>query len=81
MSETKTEIEFETVTVKVPKIVMDFLRKTEENATEWIESTVVENVAAEIEGMKPQEWADLFSLTPVFKEVLGNAYYQLQPQT
>jgi hypothetical protein len=71
MSEKKAEkIEFEQVTIKVPRLVLDFLRKTEDDAVEWIEYTVVDNVRAEIEGMTWEEWASLFNLEPVFDAVL-----------
>jgi hypothetical protein len=67
-------IEYENVTIKVPKLIMDFLRKTEDNPINWLEYTIVENVSAEIESMRPQRWADLFQLTPVFKKILGDLY-------
>lgn len=65
-------VEFEQVTVKVPRLVMEFLRKTEGNAVEWIEYTVVDVARAQLEGMTPEEWIEQFKLGHVFKTVLDD---------
>ena len=64
------QIELEEVTIKVPKLVLDFLRKTEEDSVRWIEYTIVDNVRAEVEGMFPDDWMKLFNLDTVFDAVL-----------
>ena len=64
------QIELEEVTIKVPKLVLDFLRKTEEDPVRWIEYTIVDNVRAEVEGMFPDDWMKLFNLDTVFDAVL-----------
>ena len=70
-----SKIEFESVTVKVPKLVMDYLRKTEDNPVEALEFTIVDHVRAEIEGMRSDEWADVFNLKTIFADVLGDKRY------
>ena len=74
-TESNRPIEFEQVTVKVPKLVMDFLRKTESNPVEALEFTIVDNARAEIEGRDSLEWADIFQLKPIFAAVLGDKRY------
>lgn len=74
-TETKP-VEYEQVTVKVPKLIMDFLRKTEGDPVESIEFTIVDGVRADIEGMTSEAWAEVFSLNKVFYEVLGDQNYK-----
>lgn len=69
-------IEYEQVTVKVPKLIMDYLRKTEDDPKVWLEETVVDSVRAELEGMTGKEWIEHFKLGPVFKEVLDETRFQ-----
>jgi hypothetical protein len=73
------EIEYESVTVKVPKLVMDFLRAThkdrnftETNTIAALEYAIVDHVRAEMEGMPGIEYIDLFDLKPVFYKVLDD---------
>lgn len=71
-------IEYETVTIKVPKLVMDLLRFAEsvleESPIEFIEYVVVENVKAGLladEFMPSAKYlADKFNLNPIFKELV-----------
>lgn len=77
--ETATPVEYEQVTIKVPKLILEFLRKTDpdnEGPTAWIEQTVVDDVRAQIEGADSLDWASCFGLGPVFREVLGDKRYQ-----
>ena len=71
------EFEYESVTVKVPKLVMDFLRVTnpsrlfpETTVINALEYAIVDHVRAEMEGMSGIEYIDLFQLKPVFYKLL-----------
>ena len=72
-------IQYEQVTVKVPKPIMEFLRKTDcDNVgpESWIESAIVEDVRSYLEFVEAKELADWFKLSPVFVEVLGDKNYK-----
>jgi hypothetical protein len=76
-AEQKQEIEYETVKIKVPKLVIDFVRKTEtEPLEEALSYMIVDDVRAQIEGMEFKEWADAFGLTHVFWEILRDNQYK-----
>jgi hypothetical protein len=49
----------ESVTINLPKFVMDFLRNTQKRPIEALEYAIVNYVKAEIEYMAPQDWAEL----------------------
>ena len=66
---------YEEVTLNIPKVVMDFLRKTEKNPIGDMEYRLVDNVRLQIEGMGPEEWARLFQLKTIFAEFLGEERY------
>jgi hypothetical protein len=75
----KTKIEYEQVTVKVPKLVMDFLRAThkdrnftETNTIAALEYAITDHVRAQMESMSGLEYIDLFDLKPVFYKVLND---------
>jgi len=78
----KTKIEYEQVTIKVPKLVMDFLRSMEktldETAKEYIERNVVMVVRADIDGDAfvpyPEEVTKAWGLNPIFKAVLNDPF-------
>ena len=72
--------EYETVTVKVPKPIMDFLRAHEKDmdksAEKYIEREIVNFVQADLESMlvfvpSPKELAENWNLNAVFKTVLN----------
>jgi len=78
----KTEIEYEQVTIRVPKKIMDFLRLMQklnhETPEEYMAYNVVDMVRADIDAgdvfiPEPHEVAELNGLTPVFKEILGSS--------
>jgi len=78
MSE-KEKIEFEEITVKVPKLIIDFLRKHEKilgkTAQEYMERNIVDCVRADIDAGDvfvpvPEEVVEQHGLGPVFKAVL-----------
>lgn len=76
------KIEYEKITIEVPKAVMDFLRyietitgDTPEHDIEW---NIVENVRARADSdlyvkapKTPKELVDQFNLNPVFQTILG----------
>jgi len=72
MSKQET-IEFESVTVKVPKAIMKYLRKIHGDPVEWIEYRIVDGVSADLDAMDGKILGELFDLGPVFKAVLGEA--------
>jgi hypothetical protein len=91
-AEQKQKIEYEQATVKVPKLVMDYLRATNKpdaedpdwNEIKWIERAIVDSARAECEGMDFREWADVFGLTPIFWEILRDNQYkptEAEPET
>jgi len=71
-------IEYESISIEVPKQVMELLRASESilemSPKEWIEYYLVDAVRSSIDSDmftdSPKELADKFSLTPVFKEIL-----------
>jgi hypothetical protein len=78
-NESKVSIEFEQVTVKIPKTIMEFLRKTEcsnkgpEAVIALIEWHIVSGVRAGIDSVEPDEVKKWFKLDPAFSEVLGKS--------
>lgn len=68
------KIEFEKVTVKLPKRVMDYLHAMEKlygrSAVEMLEYDIVEALRCELEGMTGETIIKMFNLEPVFKAVL-----------
>ncbi len=73
-TETSVPIEFEQVTIKVPKPVMEFLRQTDcdnQGPEAWIEWHVVDAVRAYLDAVKADELRDWFNLGPTFSKVLG----------
>jgi len=79
MQKTELEpIEYETVTLKIPKKVMKLLRDTDylgETAEKYLEREIVDVVRADIEGGEcftptPSQLVKQYDLNPVFKEIL-----------
>ena len=64
------EIEFEQVTLKVPKAVMEYLRRIYGDPVKWLEYHAVDLVSADLDAMSGKELAQIFGLQPVFKAVL-----------
>jgi hypothetical protein len=68
------KIEFEDVTLRLPKKLMDFLRKTPErhdpNAISYLEYLVVDNIRAELEAITGTEIIEWYGLKPVFYAIL-----------
>jgi hypothetical protein len=81
MIENKT-IEYENVTIKVPKVVLNFIRNVKldkndpsETVESWIAWHVVDDVRGFCEGAEFRDWADALGLSPVFVELLGDERY------
>ncbi|MGA2307937.1 MAG: hypothetical protein ABSG57_00125 [Candidatus Bathyarchaeia archaeon] len=79
-SKSKDKIEFEVVSVKIPKSVMKLLRDSEESlgetATQYLERCIVGLVRADIDAgdcfvPTPRRLAERYNLDPVFKEITG----------
>lgn len=82
MSEAKTEIEYEEITVKVPKQIMDLLRysekMTEKTPKEYVEYCIVECVRADLDSdvfLSGHALAKSFNVQPIFKEITGTSVY------
>jgi hypothetical protein len=70
------EIEYETVTLKIPKRLMAFLRcNTQTPVEQYLEYTIVESVRADVDAevfaLGPREIAESANLNPIFKEITG----------
>jgi hypothetical protein len=68
MSEKK--IEFEEITVKVPKEVLRFIKAFHGDLVEWLEYHIVDLVNAQIDGMNKEQIIESFNLEEVFKTIL-----------
>lgn len=74
------KIECESVTVQVPKAIMEFLRSIEKpismTAKEYIEYNIVECVRADIDAwetfISPKEVAEGWGLNPIFKTIIND---------
>lgn len=73
-------IEYETVTLKVPKKIMKLLRDSEmsleESAIQYMERCIVDIIRADIETqdcfvLSPRRLVEKYNLDPVFKEIIG----------
>lgn len=80
-TEQKQEIEYETVAIKVPKRIVDFLRAHEKDmnmtAKEYIEYNVVCIVRADIDALdvffpSAKEVADGWKLNSIFKAIVND---------
>ena len=78
----KTVIEYEQVSLKVPKRIRDFLRLMQkvnhEGPEEYLAYNAVMAVRADIDAgdvfiPEPHEVAELHGLNPVFREILGDS--------
>lgn len=77
--QTKLKIEYEKVTVEIPKNVMDLLRfaseTREETPEEWIQWAAIDTARAQLDSGEflptAQALAEKFSLNHVFLEILG----------
>ena len=74
------EIEYETVTLRIPKKIMDFLRSMEkpwnQTPTEYLEYQLIDEVRADLEAATGEEFIAWFDLATVFYQVLGDKRYK-----
>ena len=81
-TETKktVKIEYETVTLNIPKKLMDWLRSMEKaegkTAIQQLEYEIVEHLRANIEALTGQELIELFELAPIFYELLKDERFK-----
>jgi hypothetical protein len=73
--EKKQSIEFETVTLKVPKNVLEYFRVQAKMDNETLEQNLeyhlVELCHSSMEGMSPDTLMEIFNVKPIFKEILA----------
>jgi hypothetical protein len=79
----ETEIEYEQVTIRLPKVVLDFLRSMEKTISmtpkEYIEYNTVCSIRADIDDLdafvpSPEEVAKAWNLNPIFKQILNDPF-------
>ncbi len=74
-TEQKPEIEYETITLKLPKKIMNWLRAlqegTGETPEEQLEYIILDEVRASIDGITGTELIDWFGLDPIFLQLLN----------
>ncbi|MGD0071877.1 MAG: hypothetical protein ABSB71_10000 [Candidatus Bathyarchaeia archaeon] len=74
------EIEYEQVTIKVPKRIMAFLRfaagRRDVQVEEEIEYDLLDNVRAEMEGLNGEELISMLELGQIFYDILGDERYK-----
>jgi hypothetical protein len=78
MTETKGKeqsIEFESVTLKVPKNVLEYFRLQAKMDNETLEQNlayhIVELCHSSMQGMSPNTLMEIFNVKPIFKEILA----------
>lgn len=81
MQKTKTEqIEYETVTVRVPKKLMDWLKIMPQTSggtpQQELEYLIVDEIRADIEGRTGLELIESLGLGPIFYELLKDERFK-----
>jgi len=80
-AKTETQIEYENVTVKVPKNIMRLLRDRQEDVemspTEYLEYVIVQIVHADIDveevfAPRPEKLIERYGLKPIFEKILND---------
>ena len=79
-NKTTVKIEYETVTLKIPLKLMDWLRSMEKaegkTVIQQLEYDIVDRSRADIEALTGQELIELFGLAPIFYELLQNERFK-----
>ena len=73
LAEVEEKIEFETVQVRIPKRIMDMLRKYEDDIDGYLTYSIVSFISADLETGVFADYEDIikeFNLKPVFKAIL-----------
>lgn len=84
MQKTETKktmkIEYETITLKIPAKLMDWLRSMEKaegkTVVQQLEYGIVDRLRADIEALTGQELIELFELAPTFYELLQDERFK-----
>jgi len=69
----KEQIEFEEITIKLPKKIIDFITRMYGDVKEYLEYHAVDWVRADIECQTPKFLVEHFDLDDTFKAVLGDS--------
>jgi hypothetical protein len=76
----RVKIEYETVTLKIPMKLMDWLRSMEKaegkTAIQQLEYEIVDKVRSDIEALTGEELIGLFELAPIFYELLQDKRFK-----
>jgi len=65
------EIEFESVTLRLPKALINYVSRIYGDTTAWLERFVVDWLRIDVENKTGEELIELFGLRPVFKAIFG----------
>lgn len=67
-----SKVEYDEVTVKVPRVIMDYLRKRYGDAKSWLEQDIVASVKADVDfvvrDLTTVELSKLLGLEQIFKD-------------
>jgi len=76
----KQEIEYESVTIKIPKQLMKFLRSyailSDKTVEQEIEYDLVSKIHSMIENIDGEELIDALGAKSIFTEILGNETFK-----
>lgn len=79
------KIEYEPVTIKVPKPIMAFLQfqagQSDMSTEELIEYDLLDSVRGEMENFSGEELITMLNLGHIFYEILGDEHYKPQEKT
>jgi len=65
------DVEFELVALRLPKAVVDYVRRLYGDPVKWLEYFVVDWLRIDVENKNGDELKELFNLEPAFQAVLG----------
>ena len=64
-------IEYEALTLRLPKAVVDYVNRMYGDPVKWLEYYVVDWLRIDVENKNGDELKELFKLEPAFQAVLG----------
>jgi len=67
----RTQVEYEVLTLRLPKAVVEYVRRLYGDPVEWLEYFVVDWLRIDVENKNGDELKALFNLEPAFQAVLG----------
>jgi hypothetical protein len=65
------QIEYETLTLRLPKTVVDYVTRMYGNPVKWLEYYVVDWLRIDVENKDGDELKEIFRLESAFQAVLG----------